>query len=67
MGLKGSSLTLELPGQPVYDLEPALGDEFVLKRVKIIGLKFLVDENGRVTGFELYQPGGVYVAERIDD
>ncbi len=62
--LKGKSLTLLLPGAPLFDLEPQLGDEFSIKQYKMINLKFLIDEEGNVTGFEFYQPSGVYTAKK---
>ncbi len=65
--LKGNSLTAFIPGGTELDLIPEIGDEFILKQVKIISLKFKTDEKGRVTGLELYQPDGVYEAKRIED
>ena len=62
--LKGKSLTLLLPGSPLFDLEPQLGDEFSIKQYKMINLKFLTDKEGNVTGFEFYQPSGVYTAKK---
>ncbi|MBD3414693.1 MAG: serine hydrolase [Candidatus Aminicenantes bacterium] len=67
ISLKGDHLTLYIPGQMEYDLEPALGDEFVLKQVKVISLKFKMDENGKVTAVEFIQPDGIYEAERIKE
>lgn len=64
VGLKGNTLTIELPGQPVYDLVPAVGGEFVLKLVKIVSLRFVTDEKGTVTAVELRQPNGVFTAKR---
>ena len=65
VGLRGDSLTLVLPGQPVYDLVPELGGEFSLKQAKVVTLKFVEDAKGQVTGIEIYQPGGVYEAKRV--
>jgi len=58
--LKGNTLTLFVPGQPVYDLVPDLGDEFYLKQVPVIRVRFIFDAKGEVTGLESIQPGGVF-------
>jgi CubicO group peptidase (beta-lactamase class C family) len=65
VGLKGNSLTLALPGQPVYDLVPELGGQFSLKQAKMVTLKFIEDAGGVVTGIEIDQPGGVFEATRV--
>ncbi len=67
VSLKGDSLTLIIPGQPEYDLVPVLGDEFVLKQVKIISLKFKTDDEDNVIAVELIQPNGIFEAERINE
>ena len=63
--LKGNTLTLFVPGQPVYDLVPDLGDEFYLKQVPVARIKFIVDQKGEVTAFEVSQPGGVFEYKRF--
>lgn len=65
ISLKGDVLTLFVPGQPVLELVPELGDEFSLKQVKIVRLKFILDAKGEVTHLELSQPGGVFEAKKI--
>ena len=67
VGLRGDSLTMVVPGQPVYDLVPELGGEYSLKQAKVVTLKFVEDAKGQVTGLEIYQPGGVFEAKRIKD
>jgi CubicO group peptidase (beta-lactamase class C family) len=67
ISLKGEYLSVYVPGQPVYDLVPQLGGEFIFKQVKIISLKFVQDKTGKVTGFQLFQSNGVYEAKRILD
>jgi CubicO group peptidase (beta-lactamase class C family) len=62
--LKGNTLTVQIPGQPVLELVPDLGGEFYLKEVKVISLAFIEDEQGKVTGLELYQPDGTYTATK---
>jgi CubicO group peptidase (beta-lactamase class C family) len=65
--LKGTGLVASIPGQPAFDLQPALGGEFVLKQAPGIGLKFAFDDKGRVTGADLIQPGGVFSAKKVKD
>jgi len=65
INLKGDRLTLYIPGQSELDLVPQVGDEFILKQVKIISLKFKVDSEGNVVALELFQPDGVYEAKRV--
>ncbi len=67
VGLKGNTLTLYVPGQPVYDLVPEIGEEFSLKQFKIITVKFIMDDKGNVTGVELNQLNGVFEAKRITE
>jgi len=67
ISLKGNRLTVYIPGQMVYDLEPVLGEEFVLKQVKVIGLRFKTDDKGQVTALEIIQPEGIYEAERVKE
>lgn len=66
VSLKGNSLTVHIPGQPEYDLVPALGEEFIVKQIKVIRVRFILDEAGQVKGLEFIQPGGVFEAKRID-
>jgi CubicO group peptidase (beta-lactamase class C family) len=67
INLKGNGLTLYIPGQREYNLVPVVGDEFMLKQVKIISLNFKTDDKGQVIAVELFQPNGVYEAKRIED
>jgi CubicO group peptidase (beta-lactamase class C family) len=67
VGVRGDTLTVFIPGQPVYDLVPELGGEYALKQVKSVTLKFIEDATGRVTGMEIYQAGGVFEARRIKE
>lgn len=67
INLKGGSLTLHIPGQREYDLVPSLGDEFSLKQVKIINLRFKTNDKGQVTALEIIQPSGIYEAKRIKE
>jgi CubicO group peptidase (beta-lactamase class C family) len=65
VNLKGKTLTVQIPGQPPLELVPDLGGEFYLKEVKVISLAFVMDDQGNVTGMELYQPDGTYAATKI--
>jgi CubicO group peptidase (beta-lactamase class C family) len=62
--LQGDALTLLVPGQPVYDLEPAVGGVFVLKQARVVRVRFITDRSGRVSAVELRQPNGVFTAKR---
>jgi len=67
ISLKGDSLTLFIPGGEELDLVPQVGDEFILKQVKIVSLRFKFDAEGNVVALELFQPDGVYEANRVND
>jgi CubicO group peptidase (beta-lactamase class C family) len=67
VSLKGEALVLVLPGQPEFDLLPRLGDEYVLKQVQAISIRFISDAKGNVTGLELNQAGAVFEAKRIEE
>ena len=67
ISLKGNSLTLFIPGGEELDLVPQVWDEFILKQVKIVSLRFKFDAEGNVVALELFQPDGVYEATRMKD
>ena len=62
--LKGNALTALIPGQPSLDLVPSLGNEFTVKQVRVVSLRFVTDEKGIVNAVEFHQPNGVFVAKR---
>jgi hypothetical protein len=64
VGLKGNTLTLSVPGQPVYELVPEVGGEFSLKMVRTIRVRFLEDAKGQVAAAEISQPSGVFEYKR---
>jgi CubicO group peptidase (beta-lactamase class C family) len=66
ISLKGNVLTANIPGSQELELVPGLGDEFTLKQMKIVSLRFKTDEKGTVTAIELSQPGGVFEAKRVE-
>jgi len=51
--LKGKVLTMTIPGQPVYELVPVPGDEFTLKQVSVVRIRFIVDQKGEVSAMEV--------------
>jgi len=64
ISLKGNVLFASIPGAPELELVPGLGDEFTLKQMKVISLRFKMDDKGNVVAVELFQPGGVFEAKR---
>jgi CubicO group peptidase (beta-lactamase class C family) len=64
VSLKGSILTLYIPGQPGQELVPLIGGEFALKLIKAITVRFIEDAQGQVVSMELNQPNGVFEAKR---
>jgi len=56
-------LTLTVPGQPTYTLEPYLGSEFNLKDLEGYSVKFNMVKD-RVTEAVFIQPNGVFTATR---
>jgi hypothetical protein len=63
INLKGDVLTLNVPGQPSLDLVPDRDDEFNLKGIAGISIKFVVGDDGSVT-MSLKQPNGVFETKR---
>jgi CubicO group peptidase (beta-lactamase class C family) len=64
IAIKGNALVANLPGQPQLDLMPSLSGDFVLKQVSVVTLHFVSDDQGKVSAFELRQPGTVLTAKR---
>ncbi len=63
--LKGEkALSLTVPGQPLYELEPYKGTDFRLKGHNGFSIAFKRDEAGTVTEAVLTQPQGVFTAKR---
>ena len=63
VGIKGDVLTLHVPGQPRYELEPDRDDEFNLKGVAGFSVKFFKDEDETWIA-RFHQPNGVFDAKR---
>jgi CubicO group peptidase (beta-lactamase class C family) len=58
VGTRGDELTLLVPGQPLYTLEPDLGGWFAIQGISGYRVRFTAD------GLELQQPDGLYTARR---
>ena len=64
VALSGTTVTLEIPGQPIYSLVPGLGDQFTLKEYSTVSVGFEADAKGAVTSMQINQPEGVFTAMR---
>jgi len=64
ISLRGNVLFASVPGAPDMELVPGLGDDFTLKQMRVVSLRFKMDEKGTVTAIELIQPGGIFEAKR---
>ena len=65
ISLSGTVLKVTVPGQPVYELEPVKGTEFVFKKISGYSAEFIRDGAGKVTAMKVHQPDGVYTADKI--
>lgn len=64
VALRGEkTLTLTVPGQPTYELEPYKDAEFNLKSLTGFSVKFTM-EKGKVSAAVFHQPNGVFTAKR---
>jgi len=64
VALRGEkTLTLTVPGQPTYELEPYKDTEFNLKNLSGYSVKFTM-EKGKVLAAVFHQPNGVFTAKR---
>ncbi|MEE9394502.1 MAG: serine hydrolase [Planctomycetota bacterium] len=61
--LAGKTLTVTVPGQPTYRLQPTRNDSFQLKEMKGYSLQFK-SEGGRVNEVIFSQPQGMAAAKR---
>ena len=60
----GKTVTLTVPGQPQYELEPYKEGEFNLKGLTGFSVKFTQDQKDVVTSVVFYQPNGVFTATK---
>ncbi len=64
VALRGEkTLTLTVPGQPTYELEPYKDTEFNLKSLTGFSVRFTM-EKGKVSAAVFHQPNGVFTAKR---
>jgi CubicO group peptidase (beta-lactamase class C family) len=64
VALRGEkTLTLTVPGQPTYELEPYKDTEFNLKSLTGYSVKFTM-EKGKASAAVFHQPNGVFTAKR---
>ncbi len=64
--LKGTTLFMVLPGQPMYKLEPAADGSFVLERLNGFRVTFSEPGEGRAEEITIHQPNGLFTAKRIE-
>ena len=58
------TLTLTVPGQPVYELAPTRGLSFDIKGLTGFSIEFKKDATGAVTEMVSHQPNGSFAAKR---
>ena len=58
------TLTLTVPGQPMYELAPYKETEFKLKGIEGYSVEFRMDDEGNVTEAVFHQPNGAFPAKR---
>ncbi len=64
ISLTGKVLTASVPGQPEMELVPDQENEFTVKEVSVVSVRFVTDDEGRVTSALLSQPGAVFEAKK---
>jgi CubicO group peptidase (beta-lactamase class C family) len=62
----GARLSVTLPNQPTYELEPGRDNEFALRGMTGFRVQFVMDGRGRVTEMVFKQPNGHFPARRVD-
>lgn len=67
--LKGATLTLTLPGQPTYELEPLRETKFSIKGLNGFFVEFVIEDEEQVSIQEVLfiQPNGVFKATPAKD
>ncbi len=63
---KSGSLMLTYPGQPVYELIPYEGTEFIIGNLDNFRVTFIIDKNDEVTGLTFIQPNGTFDAKKVE-
>jgi hypothetical protein len=66
IALKGERLTLDIPGEPQYQLIPNLDGGFTLKEYQQMSLRFVTGDSGKVSSVSLKRPSGIVSAKRMN-
>lgn len=64
--LSGHHLTVHLPGQPTYTLDPEASGRFAIRGLQGFNVGF-EEADGKVTKIVFYQPNGVFESERVEE
>ncbi|QDU83327.1 D-alanyl-D-alanine carboxypeptidase precursor [Planctomycetes bacterium Pla163] len=64
-GKGGAPLTLKVPGQPTYDLEPGTHGRFALADMDGFTVRFDAAEGDAPAALVLFQPNGTFRAEKV--
>ncbi len=64
--LSGAALTLHIPGQPTYTLEPEVSGRFGIRGLQGFSVGF-EEEGGKVVKLVYYQPNGVFESVRVKE
>ncbi len=68
VGLRGETLTLDVPGQPTYTLVPKQGTTFGLKGLDGFSVEFDLAEGAEAaSAATFHQPNGTFTAQRSED
>ena len=65
--LSGTTLTVHLPGQPVYTLVPEVSGRFGIEGLQGFTVGFETDAEGQGTTLTFFQPNGVFTSKRVED
>ncbi len=63
--LQGNVLRLQAGGQPTLELEPKGADEFTVKGIGGIEIRFVLEDEGPASELIIIQAGGVFTAPRV--
>jgi CubicO group peptidase (beta-lactamase class C family) len=63
--VQGGQLVLEVPGQPLFPLEPDRDDEFSFANLEGYRVRFISGRDGAVQELRLIQPNGIFIATRV--
>lgn len=65
VGLRGDRLTIEVPGNPLYVLQPDRDHEFTLAELSGYRVRFVFGRDGAVRELQLVQPNGIFTATPV--